>query len=1173
MKKTQLKDTIRNIRKELVSYLSILIIALLAVTAFLGINFASTALRNCADHFYDEYNYRDIEITSTMLLSGEDIEAFKNTEGVERVEGVYYINGKIQKEDAQTSIGVVSLPEELNTLTIVKGRLPESTNECVMESELLDFLKLKIGDRIKVTDSSGQLLTYLLGTDYVITGSVIHGDHYARQEYVPGERYILINKEAFDIEKLDGCYMKAEIRAEGTRQLSRFSKNYDKIVDALKERLSPLNKELAAEREASVRKTMQDKIDEGEQKLADGKKKLDDGRKELDDNAKKLEDGEKELANAKQKLDEGAVLIQNGEEKLAAAAGQLSDGKAKLDAAKAQLDAGQQKLDDAAAQLASAKEKLDSGWAALEDGKKKLDDANAQLTDTYNQAEEKKGQFRDLIKDAVTELIGEEEASKISWAKCEYITDANDPNLMIGNFAITENININLMITIKDRVEELVLEVLEAIGQEEHYDEVISRIENTEIFIDINNEYNEIVDKLNQWTDARDQYIEGLKTYQDKLAEYNNGLAEYNNGLALYDQGLTEFNSKKAEYEQGLALYNNSLAEYNEGRALLDEKIAEYNQGLAAYNDGVAKLEEGRSALKDGEAEYAKGKKEYDNGVEELNNAKKQLEDLPNCYFIMLDQKGNGGFVHAEDAAANVGKVGITFAFIFILVGALVIYVTLGRIIGEQRTLVGAQKALGFFSREILTKYILFGMSATLIGMLLGTAIGYLLIQRIITNTYGRFYIVDRIQPAFRTVLFVVVIVAGLILSAIAVWWACRSLLKQTARELMQYELPKGKKKSAANSGEKGSSLYSRLIFRNIVTDWKRVLITIVSIAGCCTLLVIGFHMRDGINKTLSSQFDRIMKYDLEISFSPDISKDAEQEITDALAKKGVSSYALTNESYAYDSDGDLQLARLYVGDQEDLQKGFLIEPASKKEPFGFSDNGVIIPQKIAEAGKLKAGDKITMYDKDMTPHKIEITGVFDNYLGWFFFMTEESFRNNFGSEPVDNVIQANTDLNKKAIDKLLGNIKGYTGVTLKSDMKQTYGSLTKVLTLITLVLIVAAGMMAYFVLLNLVNMYLNRKKRELVVMRINGFTTNEVLRYVAMESVVTTIAGIILGLALGTALGNIILKSLEQGVVKFFSGISFSSWLFSAVLTIVFSAIINAIALRKVKHLKLNDM
>jgi len=114
---------------------------------------------------------------------------------------------------------------------------------------------------------------------------------------------------------------------------------------------------------------------------------------------------------------------------------------------------------------------------------------------------------------------------------------------------------------------------------------------------------------------------------------------------------------------------------------------------------------------------------------------------------------------------------------------------------------------------------------------------------------------------------------------------------------------------------------------------------------------------------------------------------------------------------------------------------------------------------------------------------------------------------------------------------------------------------------------------MAFFVLMNLINMYLNRKKRELVVMRINGFTTKEVLRYVSMENVVTTIAGIILGLLLGTLLGNIITRTLEQDTLIFFHGISFSSWLFSAALTAVFAIVINSIALRKVKHLKLNDM
>ncbi len=1169
MKKTQLKDTIRNIKKEIVSYLSILIIALLAAASFLGINFAAFSLRSSADKFYRAHNFRDIEITSTLLLSEEDIKAFENTEGVELVEGLYYINGNIKKDNLQESVGVVSLTEQLNQVELKEGRLPQTCNECVVEEEIMSGLSLSVGDHISVTDSAGELLSYLTGKDFLITGSVVHPDHFGRRNYVPGDRYVLVNKEAFDLEKLDGCFMKAEIRVKGASECFMFSKKYHNIVDPLKKKLEPLNEELQKQREDSIRSSMQEKIDEGEQKLADARKELDENTELLKTNKQKYEDGLKELEAAKKQLDEGGAQLNAAEALRAEYAAKLSAAKAQLDSAKALLDEGKAKLDAAAAQLADGKSQLD-------DGKAKLDVANKTLTDAYNTAEDKKEDVRQKMQNALKEIISEEDAAKIKWAESKHVDDASDPNLSIYQFAVIESVEgvedskvtIDLEAAIvsvdqfRTALYNAIAELLEKIDEADKYEEVIARIEETEIVT----LYNQVSEQLKQWTDGHNEYVE-------KKAEYDDALAKYNDALSQYNAGLAEYNSKKAQYDEGLARYNAGLAEFNAALAQLNEGKALYEQKLAEYNDGVLKLEEGKKQLDEAEEKLKEAEAEYADGAAELEDAKKQLEDLPHCYFIMLGAKENGGFAHVEQSSGNVAKLGITFALVFILVGALVIYVTLGRIIGEQRTLVGAQKALGFFNKEVLMKYLLFGTSSTLIGILLGTAVGYTLVQKIILGTYRNFYMTEGVLPRFKAGLFGIVVIAGILLAIAAVCWACIHLLRQTARELMQYELPKGKKKASKSTSTKGSSLYSRLIFRNIATDWRRVLITTISIAGCCTLLVIGFHIRYSINKALDEQFDVKMKYEQEIAFEPDVNAEAEEEISKALSEKGIDAMPLAVGNYGYKAKDSMHLAKLYCSDPEMIKAGFELKSAYGDEELTFDDEGVIVPKKFAELNGYKVGGFITFYDTDMSPREVKVSGIFDNKMGRNFFMSREAFQKAFGREPVDNVLWTFSELNKEEIDAIVGDIPGYNTVTIKDEVKKNYSSLTKVLTIITLVLIVASGMLAFFVLLNLVNMYLNRKKRELVVMRINGFTTKEVLRYVSMESVLTTIVGIVLGLGIGSLLGNIIISTLEQDSLYFFHGISFSPWLYAAVITAVFSIVINMIALRKVKHLKLNDM
>ena len=103
--------------------------------------------------------------------------------------------------------------------------------------------------------------------------------------------------------------------------------------------------------------------------------------------------------------------------------------------------------------------------------------------------------------------------------------------------------------------------------------------------------------------------------------------------------------------------------------------------------------------------------------------------------------------------------------------------------------------------------------------------------------------------------------------------------------------------------------------------------------------------------------------------------------------------------------------------------------------------------------------------------------------------------------------------------------------------------------------------------------MHLLQKKRELTIMRINGFTTKEVTRYVSREILFTTVVGIVLGLGLGMLLGYLILRFTEQGHAQFVRTVSWTSALLSAGITALFSFVINAIALRKVRNLKLRDI
>ena len=221
MKKTMLKDTLRNIKKDIVSWFSIVIISCLAVAAYLGIRLSADALRLNINDFYSDTDFRDVEVLATMLLSEDDIKALEANENVEKAVGIYKANGDIITGDKEEEVIFISYDQSVNTPELVDGRLPEKSDECLLAKDIADILGIRPGDTIEAEDNE-----YLNRTVFTVTGIAIHPDHIIVQKETPGRRYVMISNDNFNKEAYDNCYSAAEILLKKDADSNRFSNSY-----------------------------------------------------------------------------------------------------------------------------------------------------------------------------------------------------------------------------------------------------------------------------------------------------------------------------------------------------------------------------------------------------------------------------------------------------------------------------------------------------------------------------------------------------------------------------------------------------------------------------------------------------------------------------------------------------------------------------------------------------------------------------------------------------------------------------------------------------------------------------------------------------------------------------------------------------------------------------------
>lgn len=415
MKRTQLKDALRNIWKQKVSYLSIIVIAFLGVATFLGINYSDGALRKNGSIMYNAVNYRDLELVSTSAFSPEDLDAILSVEGVVDAEPVWQTGAKATAEGKRQDISVISFTERLNRTELIEGRMPESPEECAVEQRLANDMGWRLGETVVAQNSKGEAAQFLKNNRFTIVGIANHPDHTSVS--IPDTLYVMVQKDAFDMDALDNSFMKVEVVVDKPEGIDRFSGNYEAIVGVVSARLEEVGTQRASIRDKEGKDRVRSQLDDAQAKLDEAQEQLQKARAELDEGWSKLDEGDRQISENETKL---------------------TDGQSQLISSQADLLEGRDKLAEAEVQLAKAEVELSTGKTVLEMSRKQLDNARQALVEAWNLKEDSAERIRNTLRD----LLGSE-GMGIEWASRQDV-DIDDRHATARYLYITPTVKLDL---------------------------------------------------------------------------------------------------------------------------------------------------------------------------------------------------------------------------------------------------------------------------------------------------------------------------------------------------------------------------------------------------------------------------------------------------------------------------------------------------------------------------------------------------------------------------------------------------------------------------------------------------------------------------------------------------------------------------------------------------------
>lgn len=1110
MKKSLLKDSIRQIKNTFKRFLSILLIVLLGVGFFAGMQATSPDMKEAIDEYFDAQNMMDIEVISTLGLTCDDINALKNVEGVSQVNPAYSFDASINTDKKDIVVKIESIPEDINKITLLDGKLPDNSDECVVEEGFLSGTQYNIGEYITInpekmdssvlnseedasedTDkNSSEEVSVVKNNKIKIVGTVKSPQYISRSRGTSKlgsgtvNYYMYIPKENINM----SVYTVAYVTADGAIELETYNEKYDELISNIKDKIEEISEERKQTRYEEI-------VNEATEKLNDAQNKYNEEKKKAED----------ELTDAENKINYAKEQVSSGEEELA-----RNKKKAQTEFANAD-----KQIQDAENQIAETKEQLNNKRAEAEE---KINNAQAQL-DTLKSTKEQ----YDTCVNQKLEL--EEQIATIdenlSLLNQDPVTNADKiQELTDMKVALTENLTkVNYAITTIENT------LLGKGIQASSLDQTIS-----EISAQISSGKQELANAEKQITDAEKE----LETNKTNLA---NTKKSTNKKLAEAERELENAKVEISENETKL----------EDARKEADEKLEEAQQKLNDARTQISKIKKPTWYILDRNSNY--GYVEYIQDTDRIANISKVF---PAVFFIvaaLISLTSMSRMIEEQRVqigtlkALGYNKIDISIKYIIYALLATMIGGIIGMSIGFYLipNIIWSMYEMMYTLPEVQLK---FRLNIGLIGLIfalictLGATI-YTCINQL-KEKPANLMLPRAPKPGKRILLEKIKFI----------WSRFKFTQKVTARNIFRYK----KKFLMTIIGVAGCTalIVAGFSIRDSVSQMiPKQYGEIFKYDGIITLNddVTNSQIQDEIEKigqeeiidsTMSCYMKTVEITNIENSQTLNLvvinSNDNISNFINIRSRKNKTIYSLDNEKVII-SEKIAKLLNIKVGDKITIKNTDNIE----KDVIVGAISETYINHYIYMSSNLYN----TLYgENSYKPNTILI------------------------KEKENTEIEQEEKLGKTLLD----NKDIASGVSFLSNTKDVFGEVMDKMQLVVYILIISAALLAFAVLYNLSNVNISERIKELATLKVLGFYNKEVFNYITKETRILTGIGIILGLVAGYFLGMYIIKTCELDMLMFVQEVKPMSFVYGFVITIIFAEIVNIAVKHTLKKISMAD-
>ncbi|MBQ8994326.1 MAG: FtsX-like permease family protein, partial [Oscillospiraceae bacterium] len=1045
-------DTLRLIRKSFNRFFSLVMIVMIGVAFMMGLLSTPIIMEDSVDVYNDKYHMQDLQVFSSYGFDENDIRAIEAQEYVERCFASKMIDVFSRDENDNTFVArVEETRRDVNQFDLYEGKMPENASEVIVLNGSADS-GYQVGDRLTLFLDDDDIGKYLKKSEVEIVGL-------ARTPTYLSKMLGTSTLKNLDLEIVLYTLPSAFLREYYTTVY---------IVLADTEGLNGFSDEY--------------------------KEYVSDKKTDFSVFANKQQNQLKDKL-----VEEYTEEIQSNEAKL----------EEKKSEAQLQLDEAQQKLEEANIQIIANQAQLDSLNTVLRKARERLSSLQTQYSSKYGDVEARVNSVQNQyggrpFEEIYSELLTDYGTyTALKSIKNGTSTDVYEDRINEVQ-ADTDARRARLNGSLYPRRDELETILADPENSEEVREN--AREELNQINLDITSEEQQI--------EINDRLISG---YRELQAAQSSGSAE---------EMMRSIDAK----------YGGSVEKtYREMTSLAQDRIAweaiktEMQLAQEAVNEASGEISLTQAQLDTGKVQYEAGVKEYqeqlllfneeiEKAEAEIRKAYQDLEELPGASWMLLDRDSQYSSYMYSNNSKQMGAIGVALPILFYLVAALVCMTTMTRLIDEQRGQIGVFRALGFSKGAVIGKYVLYALLACLIGSTIGIFVGMALFPTVIYNTWRLMYYLPPMIMQFPLKNVAICYLAFSLLIAVVTAIVANSTLREVPSQLMRPKAPKNARKVFL---ENIPFLWKRLSFtgkitaRNLIRYKVRFFMTVIGVAGCTSLLVVGWGIKDSIKDVVAIQFGDLYNYNFTVNLEND---HALSEITDALRSDLNNEFVTPIMSYS---------SKIYLEDEEkvlqvqvmDAREGndvLHLRSLDHSTPVRISNNGALLSEKFAKTNGIHKGDYITIESRNGIKAQVKVSEIVEMYFQHYLYISTDYYNSLFDEPFHPDFIAVESTLTAEEMEVLVKDIEGFESITDFTSVTEQFNTMIQALDLIIVVIIVTAGALAFVVLVNLTQVNISERIREIATLKVLGFREREVESYFFKEIFLLTVIGALVGQPLG---------------------------------------------------------